>query len=110
MPPYDGEGRMRAVRRPESASPNYALRDSPVVDGCRWLSVAEAVNSLREHWLALSAGRWGTDPLPLSGPVVAAAPYPDSDRPVVEGQVIALREAERRGPAARSALLVNNCR
>ena len=37
-----------------------ALRDSPVVDGCRWLSVAEAVSLLREHWLALGVvGRCG---------------------------------------------------
>ena len=32
--------------------PSDALRESPVVDGCRWLSVAEAVNPLREHWSA----------------------------------------------------------
>jgi integrase len=28
----------------------YALRDSPVVDGSRWLPLADAVNALRGHW------------------------------------------------------------
>lgn len=39
---------------------NDALRDSPVVDGWCWLTLADAVDALRSRWSALGvAGQCG---------------------------------------------------